>query len=47
MCCKLIYIITKNTLAAEMLWPRPEKGCDEKDVKSKGGGKACVRMLSH
>ena len=30
---------TKNTLAAKKLWPRPEKGCDEKDVKSKGEAK--------
>ena len=35
----LIIISTKNIIAAKKLRPRsrPEKGCDEKDVKSKGG----------
>ena len=33
----------KNTLAVKKLRPRPEKGCDEKDVKSKWG--ACAEML--
>ena len=25
--------------------PRPGNGCDEKDVKSKGGGQICAGML--
>ena len=29
-------IPTKNTLAVKKLQPRTEKGCREKDVKSKG-----------
>ena len=43
--CK--YILVKpnpnqNTLAVKKLWPRPEKSCDEKDVKSKGGGQGML-----
>ena len=34
---------TTNTLAVKKLWSRPEKGCDEKDVKSKGGSQGLCR----
>ena len=35
----------QKTLAIKKLQPRPERGCDEKDLKSKGTAKACAGML--
>ena len=40
-------ISTKNTLAVKKLQPRPEKGCDEKYVKSKRGGQKMFYGLDH
>ena len=46
--CTYVCIPTKNTLAIKKLQPRPEKGCDEKDVKSKGGGQGlCRNAVDH
>ena len=36
--------LNQNTLAVKKLRPRPKKGCDEKDVKSKEAAKACAGM---
>ena len=41
-------IPTKNTLAVKKLRPRPEKSCDEKHVKSKGGNQGlCRNAVDH
>ena len=41
-------IPTKNTLAIKKLHPKPEKGCDEKDVKSKRAGQGlCRNAVDH
>ena len=38
----------QNTIAVKKLWPRPEKGCDEKDVKSKWDGQGlCRNAVDH
>ena len=45
---QIIKIPTKNTLAIKKLRPRPEKGYDEKDVKSKRGGQGlCRNVVDH
>ena len=41
-------IPTKNTLAVKKLQLRPEKGCDEKDVKLKGSSQGlCRNAVDH
>ena len=42
-----VSILNPNPVVKK-LWLRPEKGCDEKDVKSKGGGQGlCRNAVNH